>query len=59
MIKYSAMVPYDPIEDFYYINAVGSNETEAMVNLDLCESSDEVLKRIVFVPIEISVLKES
>lgn len=53
MKEFDAVMPYDPVNDFAYINGIGTNETEAMVNIDLCESSDDVIKRIVYVPVKV------
>ena len=51
--EYKGIMPYDPILDIAYINAIGENKTEASVNLDLCENDEEILKRIEFIPIKI------
>lgn len=48
-----AVMPYDPVDKFWYINAIGENVTEADVNLALIQLSDDILERIIFVKVEI------
>lgn len=54
-MKMKAFIPHDPVTGSYYINAVGNNENEAKVNLDLCEDSYEVVDRCIIIPCEIHV----
>jgi len=56
--KFKGVIPYDPVEDFYYINAIGSDENEAEVNFhSLADAEDALLKRLKFFTVKIEVLR--
>ncbi|MBL4751985.1 MAG: hypothetical protein JKY52_00075 [Flavobacteriales bacterium] len=55
--KFKGVIPYDPVEDVYYINAIGSNEEEAELNFhDTICGEYELFKRLKFVPVKIEVM---
>lgn len=43
------IIPYDPIMDRSYVNAIGSNKNEASINTDYIELSDEIISRLEFI----------
>lgn len=55
MKELDAVIPYDPVEDFFYINGIGSNKIEATVNVEMCENSLDILNRMMFVEVKIQV----
>jgi len=55
MKRFDAVIPYDPVDDAWFVGAVGQNEREAMVNVDLCADSDEQLNRMKYVKCSIFV----
>lgn len=50
---FDAVLPYDKVEDHAYINAIGSNETEAAINADMCIEYDEIIKRLIYIKVKV------
>lgn len=52
--KVPGVMPYDPVTKRAFVNAIGSNKTEANSNITLIDIEEEVLLRIDMIDVEIS-----
>lgn len=54
IFKLQAMMPFDPETGTPYINAIGNNETEAIVNLDAIGVPEAIQSRIVLMKVTVT-----